>query len=241
MELVALNHVKIQTVLNRIAEEGAHSIRARRTCVHTKFASLWQLLKMKQDGSISPEENYYLMAQLKFLPFFQEVPHDMHEAICEQITTQTYVPGCHLFREEDSANCLFLILTGQVHLRSETLPAITPDTMKTAPSLLLPYDLFVQSRRSQKFLLKDAEERLRSQTAVASLRENGWAQGEETRLSAATGRVVGWMGIHRYCGELLDQLGFGWVVGWLVGWLVGHAMLVGPPELTTSAPGPGSR
>eukprot|EP00435_Cladocopium_sp_Y103_P056168 s406_g18.t2 len=177
MELVALNHVKMQTLKQRIAEEGVHSIRARRTCLQTKFASLWQLLRMRQDGTISPEENYYLMAQLRFLPFFNEVPQELYETIVEQTTTQTYVPGCHLFREGDTANSLFLILTGQVHLRSETQVAMAYDTMKSSPALLLQHDLFSQSR-GQPFLLRKVEDRTRSQTAVASLRENGWGQGE---------------------------------------------------------------
>lgn len=177
MELVALNHVKMQTLKSRIAEEGVHSVRARRTCAQTKFASLWQLLRMKQDGTISEEENYYLMMQLRFLPFFNEIPHELYEAICAKTITQTYVPGCHLFREGDNANSLFLILTGQVHLRSETHVAMAYDTMKSSPTLLLQQDIFSQSR-GKPFVLRRAEDRVRSQTAVASLRENGWGQGE---------------------------------------------------------------
>lgn len=177
MELVALNHVKMQTLKQRIAEEGVHSIRARRTCLQTKFASLWQLLRMRQDGTISPEENYYLMAQLRFLPFFNEVPQELYETIVEHTTTQTYVPGCHLFSEGETANSLFLILTGQVHLRSETHVAMAYDTMKSSPALLLPHDLFSQSR-GQPYVLRKVEDRTRSQTAVASLRENGWGQGD---------------------------------------------------------------
>ncbi|CAL1164141.1 unnamed protein product [Cladocopium goreaui] len=153
MELVALNHVKMQTLKQRIAEEGVHSIRAT-----AADAARWDVSRRNASGDhwepeiswkgemISPEENYYLMAQLRFLPFFNEVPQELYETIVEHTTTQTYVPGCHLFSEGETANSLFLILTGQVHLRSETHVAMDYDTMKSSPALLLPHDLFSQSR-----------------------------------------------------------------------------------------------
>lgn len=176
MELVALNHVKIQVLKKRIAEEGAHSVRARRTFVQTKFSSLWQLLRMRQDGSITAEENYYLMMQLRGLPFFNEISSDLHDAIVEQTTTQTYVPGGYLFQEGDDANSLFLILTGQVNLRSETHVAMAYDKVKSAPALLLPQDLFSQSR-GQPFVLRKQKDRIRTQSAVASLRNTATSEG----------------------------------------------------------------
>eukprot|EP00913_Durusdinium_trenchii_P003051 g2820.t1 len=196
MELVALNHVKIQVLKKRIAEEGAHSVRARRTFVQTKFSSLWQLLRMRQDGSsldgtnnsewaygalakhvFSPCSFVELrMMQLRGLPFFNEISSDLHDAIVEQTTTQTYVPGGYLFQEGDDANSLFLILTDQVNLRSETHVAMAYDKVKSAPVLLLPQDLFSQSR-GQPFVLRKQKDRIRTQSAVASLRNTATSEG----------------------------------------------------------------
>eukprot|EP00439_Symbiodinium_sp_Y106_P006520 s10012_g1.t1 len=36
-------------------------------------------------------------------PFFQDVPAELYEKIIDETTTQSYVPGCYLFREGDEA------------------------------------------------------------------------------------------------------------------------------------------
>ncbi|CAJ1407607.1 unnamed protein product [Effrenium voratum] len=168
MELVTLNHAKTQSLIESTRKEGVQSARARRTTVHTKFASLWQLLKRRQDGTISKEENYYLMSQLRFLPFFSDIPPELYDQIVDKIFTDTYVPGCHLFEEGEEADSVFMIITGEVKLRNENAGVLAHDSTKAAPCVLLGSDVFSNWQRGQPFTVKPKEDRIRSMTAVAS-------------------------------------------------------------------------
>jgi len=168
MELVQLAHVKMQIMKERTRKEGVQSIRARKTTFTTKFASLWQLLKKRQAATITEQENYFLTSQLRYLPFFQDVPAELYEKIIDETTTQSYVPGCYLFREGDEAHSLYLVITGEVQLRSEGY-AMARDARKSAPALLLQDDLFMTGRDDgQPYYLRRKEDRIRSQTALAA-------------------------------------------------------------------------
>jgi len=108
------------------------------------------------------------MSQLRYLPFFQDAPAELYEKIIDETLTQSYVPGCYLFREGDEADNLYLIITGEVQLRTEGF-AMIRDSRKAAPCLLLPHDVFMVDRDDgQPYYLRPKEDRIRSQTALAT-------------------------------------------------------------------------
>jgi len=163
------NHAKQIYIKSSAAQNVVHAKEGKRAKNVFTFGSVLQLLKGKQDGTNSEQENYFLMSRLKQAPLLSDIPEHLLEDVVSKISGQIFASGSLVFRESDEAETIVVCLQGEIELTSEGKDQLAADLTKEAPVTLCPEDVIdKQVEKSRPFLLRPADQRMRSRTAKAA-------------------------------------------------------------------------
>eukprot|EP00933_Yihiella_yeosuensis_P075850 TRINITY_DN8539_c0_g1_i1.p1 TRINITY_DN8539_c0_g1~~TRINITY_DN8539_c0_g1_i1.p1 ORF type:complete len:842 (+),score=156.25 TRINITY_DN8539_c0_g1_i1:55-2580(+) len=177
LERFVTNHVK-QVWINACAAANCVNPReGKRQKATQQFGSVPALFRKLVDGTISEQEDYYLMSRLRTLPFLDKVPEHLFRKVVESLQPENFSPGQELFYQHEEADCIYILLEGEVELRSEigadALDSGADNSVKEAPLALLVEDVIqVDQAKSRPFLPRAEEHRIRSRTVQASARSD---------------------------------------------------------------------
>jgi len=158
------NHVKQQYVTSSAAANVKNPREGKRAKNTFTFGSVLQLLKGKQEGTNTEQENWFLMERLKQAPFLSEIPENLLEDVVNNIEGESFASGRTIFRESDEADTIIVVLQGEIELTSENSDNMGADRLKEAPVTLGREDIIASEfEKSRPFLLRPADERMHSQ------------------------------------------------------------------------------
>eukprot|EP00931_Biecheleriopsis_adriatica_P056757 TRINITY_DN33658_c0_g1_i1.p1 TRINITY_DN33658_c0_g1~~TRINITY_DN33658_c0_g1_i1.p1 ORF type:complete len:814 (+),score=145.43 TRINITY_DN33658_c0_g1_i1:85-2526(+) len=169
LEIFAHHHVK-QQIINSTAKANASNLNAKRAKNVFKFGSVMQLIRSRKAKANSETENKFLKMKLKEAPFVNNIPDELFDSFLDLVDCENITSGNYLFRQGDEANTIFVILQGEVELRSDNAQDLeVADCIKEAPAVMLQEDVLdAKLEKSQPFMLRSQDDRLRSRTAVAA-------------------------------------------------------------------------
>mmetsp|Transcript_19969 Transcript_19969/g.56329 ORF Transcript_19969/g.56329 Transcript_19969/m.56329 type:complete len:781 (-) Transcript_19969:85-2427(-) len=165
LERWAINHVKMQCIDVCAREHHSAPLKSAQNSMATKLATMCQLVRRFGQGRLKEDETAFLFDKLQATPFFSDVPTHLLPSVMRMSKVLTSSRQAELFRQGEAANGVYVLVQGEVVLRMEASDH-TWDSVKAAPTVLLPGDVLLDERRP--FCIKSAEKRLWSRTGLTN-------------------------------------------------------------------------
>lgn len=129
-----------------------------------KYATLCQLVRRYAASKLNEQEYLFLFEKLEETPFFSTIPSHLLPSVVKRARVLTSSREREIFKEGDVASGVYVLVQGDVVLRSKA-SVYGRDHIKQAPVALLDGDLFTGNGRP--FFIKPDRERVWSRSAFA--------------------------------------------------------------------------
>mmetsp|Transcript_67683 Transcript_67683/g.195990 ORF Transcript_67683/g.195990 Transcript_67683/m.195990 type:complete len:834 (-) Transcript_67683:52-2553(-) len=164
-------HVKTQYIEVSAAFHAAAPKEEHKHALSLKLTTVFSLLGKYIKGKTKPEEASFLMMRLATLPIFCDMPQELIPEIAKEVELVNFSRGIEIFRELDEADGVYVLVRGEVELRSD-IHQLIQEVVKEAPSAILPEDIIrTDTADGRLFLLHKKGETFRSRTAMTSFTE----------------------------------------------------------------------
>lgn len=169
LERWMIHHVKMQYIQVSVAAHAAMPREGHRYQEAMKYTTICYLLKRHAKNLLSEEEKVFLFEKLQQVPLLSELPPEFLARQAAKISVCTFLRGAEVFREQEIADGIFVLVQGLVEIQCESKSHIG-DVVKPAPAVILSSDIIKQDAAGQRpFLLRPACERLRSRTVLTTV------------------------------------------------------------------------
>lgn len=167
LELFMLMHIKSQYIRVSAASQALAPRDEKKHRLGMSFATIRALLK-RDAKELKQEECNYLLGKLATLPFLKDIPADLLAKLFPMIKVQSYASGIEVFKEQALAEDIYILVQGEVELRSDAA-SLAHEQTKEAPSALLADDVFYPDALGRPFTFRPEAQRRWSRAAVTSV------------------------------------------------------------------------